>query len=539
MIQAALMELHPDEAYYWQMSRFMDWGYFHQPPMIAAFIKAGYAIFQSELGVRLLTVLGSSLGIPILFSLTKSKDVKTFALVFLGLILTHAGVFMAVPDSPLIFFTLVFLMLLREYLKEDKLTTAVALGIVAAALMYSKYHSIVLFASVFLAVPKLILRKSFWLTVIIGVGLFIPHVLWQLDYDLVSFKFHWIVREKKSWNIMILLDYLLGQLIMLGPVGLLLVAAVLKLPKGTDFDRVLKAIVIGFFGFFFVMALRGKVEANWTASAFLPLIILGSRSLSKHQQLRRYLTPAAGLMIGLLCIARVYIITPIAGDGLKLGLPIQGWQNWANAVQKKADGKPVFFSNSYQFASQYSFYSGDQAYHFSPLNYNGNQFELWDFDKEVYGEKIALILGSSHDSTMAIKSEGFRTLYAFEIDNYRSYRNLRFQFEQKKYEVQSGSQFTLNGMLINNTGDEINLDSLLTERPTKMFFYLDGDQSPAESIPCQGCTGTIKSEESKEVSFTIQIPKKPGKYFIRFGLDFALGLPEQNSDFVQLLVLEN
>ncbi|MFT5020171.1 MAG: 4-amino-4-deoxy-L-arabinose transferase-like glycosyltransferase, partial [Polaribacter sp.] len=73
-LQAGLMELHPDEAYYWQMSRFMDWGYFHQPPMVAVFIKAGYALFQNELGVRLVTVICSSIGVLLLFKLSETKD---------------------------------------------------------------------------------------------------------------------------------------------------------------------------------------------------------------------------------------------------------------------------------------------------------------------------------------------------------------------------------------------------------------------------------------------------------------------------------
>ena len=94
-IQSSIMDLHPDEAYYWQMSRYMDWGYFHQPPMIAVFIKIGYALFQNELGVRLITTLTSSLGILILFKLSETSNYRSFLLIYLGFILTHAGAFMA------------------------------------------------------------------------------------------------------------------------------------------------------------------------------------------------------------------------------------------------------------------------------------------------------------------------------------------------------------------------------------------------------------------------------------------------------------
>src|ERR1044072_607186 len=57
IIQAANTELFDDESYYWVYSRFIDWGYFDHPPMIAALVKAGYSIFHNELGVRLFVLL--------------------------------------------------------------------------------------------------------------------------------------------------------------------------------------------------------------------------------------------------------------------------------------------------------------------------------------------------------------------------------------------------------------------------------------------------------------------------------------------------
>lgn len=538
VLQASLMDLHPDEAYYWQMSRYMDWGYFHQPPMIAVFIKIGYALFQNELGVRLMTVISSTLGIPILFKLSETRSPKTFILIFLGLILTHAGVFMAVPDSPLIFFTLVFLVLLRVYLKEDKLLTAIGLGIIAAALMYSKYHAIVLFASVILSVPKLLLRKTFWITAILAMTLFIPHVIWQFEHDLVSFKFHWIVREKKVWDIMVLLDYLAGQLIMLGPVGLILVFSLVKSKNTSDFNRALTAIVIGFFGFFFLLALRGKVEANWTATAFLPLIILGSRNIPSQEKLNRILKPTAVICTSILIAARVYVASPWAGDGIKLSFPLKGWKKWASAIKEKADGKPVFFIASYQLPSQYSFYSGDQAYHFSPINYNGNQFELWDIDSKHFGKSIALVSGLGKNNVNLVKTPGFRKFYVYNKTDYHSYRNLRFEFDNTLIQRITSETLVLNGHLVNRTQESVNLNKLIEQQPPMIFFYVNGSHLPIAKVNCEGCSGIILSGESKPVSFNLQVPDNPGKYFFRFGWGFAFGMSEQSSDFMKLQVTE-
>lgn len=530
------MDLHPDEGYYWQMSRFMDWGYFHQPPMIAVFIKVGYAIFHNELGVRLITVLASSIGVLLLFGLSSTQNVKTFLFVYLGMALSHAGVFMAVPDSPLIFFTLVFLVVLRSYLKKDTLLGAIGLGLLAALLVYSKYHAVVLFASVLIAVPKLFLRKSFWLTILVAVALFLPHILWQFEHDLVSFKFHWVARDKGEEGIGLLFNYLLGQFLLLGPVGLVLVIAIIKGKRQEGFSRLLLYVIIGVFVFFLLLSLRGRVEANWTAIGFIALIILGTRTIDNNMQ--RWLSKVAPFMIGLLLIARVFLLLPISGNLINANFPFDGWNAWASAIKDRSEDRPVVFTGSYQYASMYSFYSGDQAYHFSPLNYNGNQFELWNLEKQIEGKPFLLVAGIGQDPLKAIVIEGFDTLRVFKLDNFHSFRNLRFEFDEKEFDVEPNSTFSLSGQMVNKTDATLNIDSLISERHLKTFYYFSGKQTSPQSIQCIGCDGKLDSGMSKPITFLVEVPEKPGAYFSRIGLDFAIAMPEHNSDFFKLNVTE-
>lgn len=530
------MDLHPDEAYFWQMGKFLDWGYFHHPPMIAVFTKLGYVFFQSELGVRLFTVVASTAGIPMLFKLSETEDLKTFMLIYLGFILTHAGVFMAAPDSPLSFFALLFLIALKRYMERDSYLSALLLGLIVAAMMYSKYHAIIFFASALVGAPKLLIRKSFWLIALVSVIAFLPHVLWQFNHDLISYKFNWVIREKSVWKPIILLDYLFGQLLLLGPVGVILIMAICRSrPKG-DFNRVLLSISVGVFSFFLLMSLRGKVEANWTALAFLPLIILGARSLPEHTTLLKPFKPLALSFIALLVVTRCYLASPWAGIGLPTVFPLQGWKDWALAVKEKANGKPVFFPNSYQLVSQYSFYSGEQGYHFSPLNYNGNQYEIWNLDRKHFGSDYMMVLGSGPNDDRQIQVGEFKTMYAFHLKNYRSYRNLRFEFEASEFDAEAGTDLQLQGTIQNRTTETIDLDSLLAERPLKMFYYLNGNQSPVELVNCSGCQGTLNPDDETAIQVNINVPEVGGKYFIRFGLDFDLGMVEQTSDFIRLNV---
>src|ERR1700753_1805391 len=80
-IQACTLELQADEAYYWLYSRYLDWGYFDHPPMVALFIRIGDSIMHTELGLRLLTVLTSSASIYILWLILKKYSVDAVAFV--------------------------------------------------------------------------------------------------------------------------------------------------------------------------------------------------------------------------------------------------------------------------------------------------------------------------------------------------------------------------------------------------------------------------------------------------------------------------
>ncbi len=75
-VQAAGTELFDDEAYYWVYSKFMDWGYFDHPPMIAVMIKLGTFIFPGELGVRFFVVVIGTLSVYLIEKLTNPANLK-------------------------------------------------------------------------------------------------------------------------------------------------------------------------------------------------------------------------------------------------------------------------------------------------------------------------------------------------------------------------------------------------------------------------------------------------------------------------------
>src|SRR5579871_6738003 len=82
-VQAYTLEVHADEAYYWLYSRFLDWGYFDHPPMVALFIRIGDTLLHNEFGLRLLTVLTSTVSIYLLWLILKKYTVDAVAFVLI------------------------------------------------------------------------------------------------------------------------------------------------------------------------------------------------------------------------------------------------------------------------------------------------------------------------------------------------------------------------------------------------------------------------------------------------------------------------
>ena len=63
--------LSPDEAYFWEWSRHMAWGFYDQGPMVAALIRLGTLVFgDTELGVRAPAILMSAASSLLLARLT-------------------------------------------------------------------------------------------------------------------------------------------------------------------------------------------------------------------------------------------------------------------------------------------------------------------------------------------------------------------------------------------------------------------------------------------------------------------------------------
>ncbi|NQU09229.1 glycosyltransferase family 39 protein, partial [bacterium] len=203
---APLIELLPEEAYYWTYTQHPALSYYDHPPMVAWVIAAGTALLgHTELGVRV-GMIGLSLGSTLLlFAVTRlwfGRDAALAAVLLFQVLPVFLGVGMlAFPDGPLIFFWLVTLyavshvvMVTDQQRRAVRTAWWVVAGVGFGGAMLSKYTAILLAASLiwFLWSSRRhhwLWRWEPWLAAAIAAAAFSIVILWNAQHDWASFRF--------------------------------------------------------------------------------------------------------------------------------------------------------------------------------------------------------------------------------------------------------------------------------------------------------------------------------------------------------------
>jgi hypothetical protein len=388
LAQAASTELINDEAYYWVYSRFPAWGYFDHPPMIALLIKWGYSVFQNELGVRLICALLSTFTILITESLTDRKNPFLFYTIVLSIGVLQIAGFLAVPDTPLLFFTAVFFYCYRLFLRNTNWQSALFLGISVALLFYTKYHGLLIVFFALLSNLKLLARWQTWLAGIFALIFFAPHLLWQWENNWVSFRYHLFESNVNAYKFSYSTEYILGQILLAGPLaGFLLLPAAFLYKTKNETEKALKFTLTGMYIFFLLSSLRGKVEANWTMPVLIPLIVLSYQFLIPKFSWINPLKIVSIISLTLTIAGRTYLVADIGPDnGVKN--KFHNNKNWVRELAEKTGDKPVVFYNSYQRASQFWFYTGRPSHSLNSLGERRNNYDFWLTEDRLLGRPV-------------------------------------------------------------------------------------------------------------------------------------------------------
>ncbi len=536
-IQSIFLDISPDEAYYYVYSKELSWGYFDHPPLVAFFIKIGYYLFNNELGVRLPFILLSGISLILLYSIAELKKVNLFMMLSTSVVAIQVFGFQALPDVPLIFFSLTYLLVLKKYLVADTLKLSLLLSLNIALLVLSKYHGILLIVFTLAALPHLMKRKSFWIILCSTLILLAPHIYWQYTNDFATIRFNFIERNwsAESYTISNTLVYLLIQPLIIGPfIGFLLIWSALKYKSLNEFDRVLKTILWGVYLFFFAMTFKaGEVHPHWTIIAIVPLLILSGKYLEQnYHRFKKTINYLFITSILFFIAGRFFLVYDFVPQSFIAHERIHGIRDWAREIQTETDNYPLVFMNSYEEASRYTFYTNVPAISIGNVMSRKTQFDLMNPDTCFFGNSVCVLPNwDERGFNSFTTSSGKKYRYTF-LDHFVYYTKIKIEPNKNNFTVRDASEIQIPIRLVNEHYSDSDLCINPGLIPTISYhIFKNGEMVLEERTPIK----VIDVQNTEEYfNFHINLPEQEGEYVLKLGIACGWMPSTNNSTIITL-----
>jgi dolichol-phosphate mannosyltransferase len=434
---SGVIDLIPEEAYYWQYSQHLDLGYLDHPPMVSWLIGLSTSLLgKSEFAVRLPALICWSGAAFFMFHLARNLFGTTSAyltVVLMAVLPIYFGIgTIMTPDAPLYAAWAGSLYFLERALMAQKTKAWWGVGVCLGLGMLSKYTIALLGPSIFVF---LLLDKNsrHWLTrpepyfaTVLALVLFSPVILWNATHGWASFAFQGTRRW--SGDPEFSLHVLIGSvLVLLTPVGFVAALSAL-LPKGwtktllafrhpDQNQRIYLFMHVYTFiplSVFILHSLQGDPKLNWTGPVWLAVLPCMAWIMSHTPQgtektvgfLQRL--PWRSTAVGLLLLyggVMYYILLGFPGLAPVKEMPLPAaWEEMGQRVEQLAgtiqtqgqDRLLIAGMDKYFISSQISFYDRPEngsmdisGQHL--VGGNSLMWSKWQPAKSAWGKNILML----------------------------------------------------------------------------------------------------------------------------------------------------
>lgn len=522
LLQAYFTELMFDEAYYWYYTQNLDWGYFDHPPMVAWLIKLSSIFFNGELGVRFMSCILSAATFILLWLMIdhpKKKDyvLHFFAIAF-SMTLFNAYGFFTLPDTPLLFFTALFLWIYKKFITTPSAILALFLGVVMAAMMYSKYNAVLVIVFVLLSNIKLVKNKYAWLAVIIALVCYSPHFLWLYENDFISIKYHLFERPNQAYSFTkFTLKYFLDMITIFGLTFPFAYYILYKSKPNGSFNKALTFLTCGVLIFFFISGFSKRTQAQWIIVISIPMILLIFNFIIENQKIRKWFFGLSIVNILVLLFLRVGLIYE---PFFPVVFETHGNKEWVERLDYEVWDIPVVFENSWRNASMYQFYSGRKATSLNNIMFRQNQYSLDSSADELQHKRIFYASKYTPKPGFVFPRRDGSKYYGGYVDRFESFRKLKCIVEADNIKLDFNRKFKLE--VYNPYTVDIPLDKIKFG-----LAYLNDYKKVIELrqiFPLQKDSTILVLKSNDTTNFTFKLPNaKMGdpKYF-------RIGISENN-----------
>ncbi len=397
LIYAAFVpiDLVHDEAYYWDWSRQLDWGYYSKPPMIAWLIALSTSMGSSAFTVRLPAVVLGTGGLLFVFLLARrmyDDRVGFVAVVLSAATPGNAAMSLIMTiDAPLMFCWSAALYFTWRFLEGGSTSNRwlLALSITIGLGLLSKQTMLgfVVLSGLFLLTSpedrRQFLRPHVWLCVLASLAFLTPVLWWNSQHDWITFQH---TSEHFSGQSVSLLkrftragEFLLGQFGVASPVTLWLLAMTLfvagrSLRRLERRERFLLSYCLLPLLLVVLFSFTRRVELNWPAPFYVSGFVLLAGTLAGGG----FLQSAANLpghawrravIVGVASVLITYLLPfgfGLQGSKLDPVVRLRGWQDLGAEVGQKlaalpdAEKRVLVVTAGRGLASELAFYLPDQ-----------------------------------------------------------------------------------------------------------------------------------------------------------------------------------
>ena len=515
VLQSHFTNLFQDEAYYYVWSKDLAFGYFDHPPMVAIWGAIGNQFATGELGLRILSTISFSAMLWLIWLIVDAKEkwqhVLLFFTVVVSMALWQVFGFIMTPDTPLLFFSALCLLAYKGFLSKENSLNTLLLGFSMAAMLYSKYHGVLVIGFIVLSNWKLLKNTRFWMAGIIGLVLFLPHLYWQYENGFPSILYHLKERNKHPYQIDQTLLHLGNMLAVIGITFPVIYKAFFKQKVVGDFQRALKFIVYGFFFFFLISSFNSKPQAQWVIIILIPLTLLTYPYFIKNPEARRWLKILGGTQLAIIIVIRLFFAIPSISP---IVLEPHVSEQWIPDLKTNTEGKPIVFVNSYSNASLYNFYTGIKTHSYSILKGRKSQYNLLDFEANMQGDHV-------YEATYF--KEGLQPLfkrnsshvYGKLISNYNTFEKAKCIIDQDKFFIKKDKnefQFRLvNTYAKNITFEQVRFIGVFQGFRNKIIakipleIQLPESLGPHHEVVLQASFETPEIDADDELSFRVAL----------------------------------
>jgi len=435
LIYINFIDLVPDEAYYWDISRRLQLSYYDHPPMLMYLISLSTNVLgNTPFAVRLPSVIISGAVTILVYLIGKEmfgERVGFYSSLVANTVLIYSvGGILATIDTPFALFWLLALYFgvkalktgegMRWYLKD----VALGLGMLSKYIMVLFVPAFLLFLVLSKEHRRWLRRKEPYIGSIVALLIFSPVIIWNAQNGWASFKFQLShgLEVKNRAGLRSLFEYIGSQAGILSP--FLFMACLWAMWKGFAiwirerdwrylYLSCMSAFVVLFFGY---SSVRAKVEGNWPMSAYFAAIISLTSLYFKSSWKRKkgVASVVIGMAVTITFLAHLQGAVPLVKLKKDPTDELHGWKEMGVDIgkaldeleQKKELAMPkgyFILGTSHQFTAELSFYIPSKPYVYELAGEGKfNQYNMWEGPPA--GSDAALIMATEKSNDPYIRS---------------------------------------------------------------------------------------------------------------------------------------